>query len=218
MKVHLIACKNSVVILTAKSLVAKRFSSATELPFPNFLPESKQFYELEAQNRRYFYLLDTKGQLFLEDSKHRNYATCMKDKKFLDFFYKHLKPNNTELYKEKPFISPCGKELNFLTVDDPISPLVFSDLMATVEDGHFLTVGGSNLKQIFNPSEVRLCTTTGRMYHTITDHKYLASKLGLLHPLVADKLSRSLVISPNEYRLQWNNREYLIPQVDVRKA
>ena len=50
------------------------------------------------------------------------------DKKFLAFFFRRLKVNSTDRYRDDfPFISPCGKELNYIRCDDV--PLVFTHLL-----------------------------------------------------------------------------------------
>ncbi len=175
----------------------------------NDSPKHRDYYEQEGKDRRYFYLLDSRGQLFLEENKFKNYATCLKDKKFLDFFFKQLRPNKTAFHSQITYISPCGNELNFLIVDDPVAPIVFSELKTqdTIDNlsrrTYTLTIGGSSLEQSFDPHELTLNTSSGRMYHTIKNHKHLASKLGLLHPAVADILSEHLHITADDCLLQW---------------
>lgn len=52
------------------------------------------------------------------------------DKKFLAFFFKHLKKNNTGRYmSDFPFLSICGLERNFIRCDD--LPLVFTKVIQT---------------------------------------------------------------------------------------
>lgn len=54
-----------------------------------------------------------------------NYFT---DKKFLAFFFKHLKINNTGRYtNDFPFLSICGVERNYVRCDD--LPLVFTKVI-----------------------------------------------------------------------------------------
>ena len=70
--------------------------------------------------RTYFYLVDTHGRLYLHDTKPRTIATCLKDGKFLDFFWKRLQPNAGQVVPQNhfPFVSPCGVELNFVQCAD----------------------------------------------------------------------------------------------------
>lgn len=50
------------------------------------------------------------------------------DKKFLAFFFKHLRKNNTGRYTDDfPFLSICGVERNFIRCDD--LPLVFTKVI-----------------------------------------------------------------------------------------
>jgi len=49
------------------------------------------------------------------------------DKRFLIFFFRQVRRNDTGRFvKEFPFISPCGKELNFIRGDD--YPTVYTNL------------------------------------------------------------------------------------------
>ena len=74
----------------------------------------------QAPPRQYYYFVDTHGRLYLHDSKPRNIATCLKDNKFLDFFWKRLQPNSGQLVPTSsfPYVSPCGIELNFVQCAD----------------------------------------------------------------------------------------------------
>ena len=50
------------------------------------------------------------------------------DKKFLEFFFKRVKPNTSGRYEtEFPYMSPCGRETNYIRCDD--LPIVFSHLL-----------------------------------------------------------------------------------------
>lgn len=65
--------------------------------------------------REYFYYIDHQGQLFLDDTKVKNFITCFKDKAFLEFFFKRLKKNSTDRYQESfPYLSLCGRERNYV--------------------------------------------------------------------------------------------------------
>ena len=49
------------------------------------------------------------------------------DKKFLEFFFKRVKPNTTGRYEaDFPYVSPCGREMNYVRCDD--LPIVFTHL------------------------------------------------------------------------------------------
>ena len=50
------------------------------------------------------------------------------DKKFLEFFFKRVKLNASGRYeREFPYVSPCGREMNYIRCDD--LPIVFSQLL-----------------------------------------------------------------------------------------
>lgn len=85
--------------------------------------------------RAYNYSLDHLGQLFLEDTKIRNFTSCYKDPAFLDFLYTRTRLNDSvedeeaRLKREEgyEFVSPCGREVNYLAPDDSV--LVFQKLI-----------------------------------------------------------------------------------------
>ena len=93
-------------------------------------PRAASFYSRAAnESRHYFYAVDTRGLLYLEETHKRNVATALKDPQFLRFFYTMLRPNTTAFYRDThPYVSVCGKELNFVLPEDPLSCLGFSEL------------------------------------------------------------------------------------------
>lgn len=156
--------------------------------------KSNEFYEEQNILRRYFYVIDSKGQVFQEATKHRNFVTCMKDIAFLNILHTLLRPNKTELFPEYPLYFPCGPEHNFVIPEDDKSVLGFSK-MTVKENKLFLHFGSSNVSQEFDPSVLFCCSDTGRFYHTISSHKYLKGKLGLLHPQISESLSNNIKLS-----------------------
>ncbi len=91
-------------------------------------------------------------QLFLDDTKVKNFITCFKgvclnlnvyalfhenlpdhyynylDKKFLAFFFRRVKPNTSGQYQDEfPFVSPCGPEMNYIRCDD--LPIVYTHML-----------------------------------------------------------------------------------------
>ncbi|KAK9761602.1 hypothetical protein K7432_013377 [Basidiobolus ranarum] len=92
---------------------------------------NKSSYSTKDNIREYFYHIDVHGQLYLEDTKPKNFTTCFKDKRFLDFFFQRLRTNNTGRNDKYPYISPCGKEWNFIASED--APIVFTDFAADGE-------------------------------------------------------------------------------------
>jgi hypothetical protein len=131
------------------------------------IPQSTSFYLSQGQQRSYYYVLDTRGQLHLEESKFRNFTSCFKDKQFLSFFFKQLRPNNDDVllradldpYAQRcPYVSLCGKERNFVTPEDPISAIVFVDY----DDANGELVYPGTLRERLDPSRLTLSTATGR--------------------------------------------------------
>jgi hypothetical protein len=88
-----------------------------------------------------------------------------------------------------PFVSLCGKEINFIRPDDPYAAVGFSEIVMSKEEGEDevadLLYAGRTLKQTFHP-ELLLASASGRLYHPLTDHRgRLKNELGLLHPHVS---------------------------------
>lgn len=205
-------------------MIVSHFSKCLQWRYPirrfsERILKDKKFYEIEGkEHRRYFYVLDSRGLLFLEDSKFRNYATCLKDKTFLDFFFKQLRANTTQFYPEIPFVSLCGKEQNFLTVDDPVAAVVFGDLLKTNDEvEQRLSWGFSNLQQSFKPSALVSDHESGRLYHPVVGHKHLTDRLGLLNQTITDHLSTAITTISTadsvKSTILWKGKEYVIRNI-----
>ena len=144
------------------------------------------FYEAMGAKRHYFYWIDLKGALFLEQTDPKTIATSLKSTSFLNFFFKNIQKNPLYDAKESeygssceeeavcstyPFLSMCGNEMNFLQAAD--TPFVFhsytpSDNNRESGDAPFLSLTfGGDLTVPFQPSLVRLCPLTNRFYHDI---------------------------------------------------
>lgn len=91
------------------------------------------------------------------------------EKKFLAFFFKRLKLNNSGKYeKDFPFISPCGREKNFVRCDD--IPIVFTHILEETEGGEkvdYLSYAhtGDMLTVPFEPEKICMLPESGRVYH-----------------------------------------------------
>lgn len=80
-----------------------------------------------------FHWPDLVRQLFLDDAKMKNFTSCFKDKKFLQFFFHRLRINETGRYQDDfPYLSVCGRERNYIRCDD--LPIVFTHVL-TAADG-----------------------------------------------------------------------------------
>ncbi|MCE9597804.1 MAG: DUF4505 family protein [Spirochaetia bacterium] len=114
--------------------------------------------------REYFYTIDQQGRL-LHD------ATELSDPGFLDFFYTRLKPNDTGLHPEFPFLSPCGGELNFVRTTGQ-GPIVFQKK----QDGRLYYAPG--LSVVFEPGKLRIAGKPG----ATTGSTGTSSVDALIHP------------------------------------
>jgi hypothetical protein len=212
------------------------------------------FYEHHGSlNRLYWYRLDDRGQLFLEQTLHevtrkqmqmnrsgstgRNPMTALKDQKFLNFFYSQLKINKSYLNKDRngqhgddnladpcnsginvsdycnhyPLVSLCGKEKNYLLPDDPKSVLGFTDL----DVANNALMYTSTKSEPFNPESLLMSDETGRMYHPITKHPHLKGLLGLLHPHLAQNVTKDLAPGDSgEFVFTYLGVKYSIHSID----
>lgn len=182
-------------------------------------PKSKEFYEEQNILRRYFYIIDTKGQVFQEATKHRNFVSSMKDVAFLNMLHSLLRPNTSGLFPEYPLFFPCGKEHNYVVHEDQFAVLGFSKLVSKDQKLQ-VCLGGSSILQEFDPSSLYCCPNTGRFYHIIQNHKYLKNKLGLLHPQVSESLSGSIRLCDSGDYFEYtdnHNRHFKIQDIDSFK-
>jgi hypothetical protein len=186
------------------------------------VPKSKEFYHTEGNERRYYYTIDTRGHLFLESSKIKLFATAFRDAKFLSFFYRRLEKNlHKDEYSEFPYISLCGKEINFVTPEDPLAPVVFTTLDETEEN---LIYAGGQFTEPFNPENICWSTRTLRIYHSLLHHPRLKGEVGLLHPFLADSLANKIVWASGEQyidgnnKFEWKNKLYAFKTLESRNA
>ena len=99
--------------------------------------------------------------LYLEETYPKNYTSCLKDDKFLDFFFNALKPNDTGKLLEYPWVSPCWGEANYVKVYK--HPIVFRQLI----DNQYLW--GGTLKVPFDPSKL-VIDSSGCLLHYLDDN------------------------------------------------
>ena len=132
--------------------------------------------------REYFYYIDHQGMLYLDDARIKNFTSCFKEKQFLKFFFSRLKVNDTgRYYPDFPFLSPCGRERNFIRCDD--LPVVFTNVLDSDGSQPKLAYNHADryLTVPFKPDKICM-TTSGRVYHPAHER---AGGLGL----ISDKLS-----------------------------
>ncbi|XP_040288341.1 UPF0598 protein C8orf82 homolog [Bufo bufo] len=142
----------------------------------------------EPRIREYFYYIDHQGQLFLDDTKVKNFITCFKDKQFLVFFFKQVRRNESGRYAEDfPYISPCGRERNYIRCDD--RPVVFTHLLSdeSLEAQHLSYCGGGDKLTVrFEPEKLLMLPENGRVYHPAPEK---AGGVGLVKSSLAFELS-----------------------------
>lgn len=152
-------------------------------------------------------------QLFLDDSKMKNFTSCFKEKKFLEFFYKRIRLNSTGRYQDFPFLSLCGRERNFIRCDDV--PIVYTNLIVKNNETH-LSYGyaGDSLSTNFLPEKIYMLPLTGRVYHP-ADDKY--GGVGLIKSKLAIDLSKNFKFVNGETEapthFKWNNENYELDQL-----
>ncbi|XP_061739766.1 UPF0598 protein C8orf82 homolog [Nerophis ophidion] len=146
----------------------------------------------EPRIREYFYYIDHQGQLFLDDTKVKNFVTCFKDKHFLAFFFSRLRVNQSGRYVEDfPFLSLCGRERNFLRCDD--QPVVFTHLLEAISgDQKLLSFcgGAEKLTAPFRPEALYMHPISGRVYHPCSER---TGGVGLVRSALAIELSSFFV-------------------------
>lgn len=151
----------------------------------------------EPRIREYFYYIDHQGQLFLDDTKVKNFVTCFKDKQFLVFFFSRLRFNQSGRYEEDfPYLSPCGRERNFLRCDD--RPVVFTHLLQGGDpEGELLSYcgGAEKLTVPFRPESLYMHPDSGRVYHPCTQR---TGAVGLVRSALAIELSPHFVYATDE--------------------
>ncbi|XP_062279692.1 UPF0598 protein C8orf82 homolog [Scomber scombrus] len=174
----------------------------------------------EPRIREYFYYIDHQGQLFLDDTKVKNFVTCFKDKKFLVFFFSRLRVNQSGRYEDFPFLSLCGRERNFMRCDD--RPVVFTHLLQNHEgpqgikgDQELLSYcgGAEKLTAPFRPEALYMHPDSGRVYHPCSER---TGSVGLVRSALAIELSPFFVYAPEQSQsgqpthLLWGGKKHML--------
>ncbi|XP_066588384.1 UPF0598 protein CG30010 [Prorops nasuta] len=163
----------------------------------------------DTNQREYFYFIDHQGMLFLDDVRLKNFTSCFKDKKFLEFFFKRIEKNNTGRFsKEFPYLSKCGRERNYIRCDDV--PIVFTNLI-TLDNINWLSYAHVDdlLKIPFNPCKLFINANTGRVYHPAPEKQ---GGIGLVRSNLAIDLSSYFIFQNGENNypthFTWKNEIY----------
>lgn len=133
------------------------------------------------------------------------------EKKFLTFFFRRLKINNTGRYEEFPYISPCGKEFNYIQCDD--RPIVYASITNSSDNTQeLLDINGTEkLTYPFQPEKICMFPETGRIYHP-ADEKY--GGVGLIKSSLGIELSHCFEYrdrdneSESPSHFNWNGKTY----------
>ena len=122
-------------------------------PFPEPDISNKRSY-IQGQpgqrknEREYFYKINHQGQMFMDDTKVKNFITCFKDPVFLKFFYSRIRPvrEREARYDEFRWVSPCGPETNFIKID--LLPIVWHKF-EEVDGQRYVVDTSGTFKQLF---------------------------------------------------------------------
>ena len=170
------------------------------------------FYEAEAAARRYYYYVDMQGNLYLDEHKRKGVGTSLKDPRFLDFFFSRLQlPETPPPDVRFPFLSPCGREANWVRSAD--TPIVFSDLIDDTE-----LQFAHSLRQPFEPAALRICKSTGRLYHRL-DRKKTSCEFALIRSALAGRIAERLQLVGDEFEYSdgpGGHARCLVPWLDRR--
>lgn len=169
----------------------------------------------EPRVREYFYYVDHQGMLFLDDARMKNFTSCFKDKKFLAFFFKRLRKNQTDRYVDEfPYVSLCGPERNFVRCDD--LPVVFTKIIQRQnsetgkEEDWFGYAHAEDLLMIpFEPQKIFMNVQSGRVYHPGPEK---VGGVGLVRSKIAIELSALFSFEEGEdhppTHITWKNKKY----------
>lgn len=146
----------------------------------------------------------------------KNFTSCFKEKKFLEFFFKRVRLNKTGKYEDEfPYISLCGRERNYIRCDDV--PIVYTHIISKSDpEVDFLTFGyaGELLMSQFQPEKVYMLPTTGRVYHP-ADDKY--GGIGLIRSQLSIEISKNFTFRNGETKpptdFIWKNKNYQLDQL-----
>ncbi|XP_015284304.1 PREDICTED: UPF0598 protein C8orf82-like, partial [Gekko japonicus] len=108
-------------------------------------------------------------------------------KQFLAFFFKQLKVNQSGRYEDTfPYLSPCGREHNYIRCDD--RPVVFTHLLQGASGEELLSYcgGADRLTVPFRPEKLLMLPENGRVYHPGPEK---AGGVGLVKSALAYELS-----------------------------
>ena len=143
------------------------------------------------QQREYFYDVDAKGVLYHQ-------GTPLTDRAFLNFFFRRIAVNQTGRHTRYPWVSPCGREMNYVRCAESI--VVF----LRMEDGR-LFYNHTDLSVAFEPDLLRI-SSDGMLYHPLNDA--IAGRLG---ERITRELAENISQDGQNYVLTHGSKRYLLP-------
>lgn len=179
-----------------------------------------EFYEQHAVQREYFYYVSSRGGLYLEDTLPKNIATSLKSPKFLTFFTQQLRKNDGKYAAAYPWVSPCGKEMNYVSA--ALTPVVFTALQEQADSAAACTLRVNDAFDVtFQPDQLAM-DEAGRLYHCTAGRQARTGKYGLVASAVAVQLAPHIELTDTEVgswteavqqrapvaRFSWNGQEY----------
>ncbi len=151
--------------------------------------------------------------------------TCLKDAKFLDFFFAltRIRPNTTGRHVAFPFVSICGVELTYFRVSEQAwatpTPLIFTGLATTTKTTptctqspirHRLSLSYAGTRTIdFSPAALRRLPS-GELVHPVPALTW--NPWGLLGADVTRRLGETMWITESdETVLDFDGHSHTIP-------
>ncbi|KAG4066432.1 hypothetical protein HA402_007068 [Bradysia odoriphaga] len=142
----------------------------------------------------------------------KNFTSCFKDKKFLQFFFHRLRINETDRYQEDfPYLSICGRERNYIRCDD--LPIVYTHVLTAADDQKQLLSyahAGDLLTFPFEPDKIFMSPTSGRVYHPTEIHG--SRSIGLIRSKLAIEFSKYFEFGADDDQspthFTWNGERY----------
>lgn len=110
--------------------------------------------------------------------------------------------------------------MNYIKCAD--RPIVFDDLSKDSEKGKWmLRYGGGELCFPFQPAQLRISTSTGRLYHHFSSKHFTQGSdqnFGLIRSQLAVELSKSITFGSQEdaaeATIHWDNTQAVIPCIN----
>ena len=155
--------------------------------------------------REYFYRIDSEGRLLHE-------GTELTDAYFLDFFFRQLQPNQTGSRPEFTYVSPCGREMNYVECNG--LPIVFRSLLSPESsDRTSSLLFAGTLRIPFHPEGLFFNQATGELQHPVeglAGKRVTSIRMGRLGRHVLIELGRYIHEDGKGFLILWQGKELTI--------